>query len=106
MVIVDTSPVGEEMLDAVLKGLMRIGLRKRPATYIRRYFDIVRLSKDLAYLRAAGMAPVRAPRGQRKAINILRDGGRTPGRSRASRLPRPWRAGAAASVAGRGHRSG
>jgi hypothetical protein len=52
MVIVDTSPVGEEMLDAVLKGLMRIGLRKRPATYIRRYFDIVRLSKDLAYLRA------------------------------------------------------
>ncbi len=52
MVIVDTSPVGEEMLDAVLKGLMRIGLRKRPATYIRRYFDIVLLSKDPAYLRA------------------------------------------------------
>jgi hypothetical protein len=52
VVIVDTSPVGDEMLDAVLKGLTRIGLRKRPATYIRRYFDIVRLSKDLAYLRA------------------------------------------------------
>jgi hypothetical protein len=52
MVIVDTSPVGEEMLDAVLKGLTCIGLRKRPATYIRHYFDIVRLSKDLAYLRA------------------------------------------------------
>lgn len=52
MVIVDTSPVGEEMLDVVLKGLMRVGLRKRLATYIRRYFDIVRLSTDLAYLRA------------------------------------------------------
>ena len=52
MVVVDTSLVGDAMLDAVLKGLARIGLRKRPATYIRRYFDITRLSNDLAYLRA------------------------------------------------------
>jgi hypothetical protein len=52
MVVVDASPVGDAMLDAVLKGLARIGLRKRPATYIRRYFDITRLSNDLAYLRA------------------------------------------------------
>ncbi len=52
MVIVDTSPVGDEMLDAVLKGLARIGRRARPKTYIRRYFSIGQLSSDLAYLRA------------------------------------------------------
>jgi hypothetical protein len=52
MVVVDTSPIGDAMLDAVLKGLARIGPRKRPAQYIRRYFDITRLSNDLAYLRA------------------------------------------------------
>jgi hypothetical protein len=52
MIILDTSPVGEEMLDAVLKGLARTGLRARPKTYIRRYFSITRLSSDLAYLRA------------------------------------------------------
>jgi hypothetical protein len=52
MVIVDTSSVGEEMLDAVLKGLARIGPRERPKIYIRRYFSITRLSSDLAYLRA------------------------------------------------------
>jgi len=52
MVVVDTSPVGAEMLDAVLKGLARIGKRARPKTYIRRYLSIGRLSSDLAYLRA------------------------------------------------------
>jgi hypothetical protein len=52
MVIVDASPVGEEMLDAVLKGLARIGQRERPKTYIRRYFSVGRLSSDLAYLLA------------------------------------------------------
>jgi hypothetical protein len=52
MVIVDISPVGEAMLDAVLEGLARIGPWTRPATYIRRYFGIMRLSDDLAYLRA------------------------------------------------------
>jgi len=52
MVIVDASPVGEEMLDTVLKGLARIGPRERPKTYIRRYFSVGRLSSDLAYLRA------------------------------------------------------
>jgi hypothetical protein len=51
MVIVDAAPVGEEMLDAVLKGLARIGMRERPKTYIRRYFSVGRLSSDLAYLR-------------------------------------------------------
>jgi len=52
MVVVDASPVGEEMLDAVLKGLVRIGMRERPKTYIRRYFSVGRLMSDLAYLRA------------------------------------------------------
>jgi Golgi phosphoprotein 3 (GPP34) len=52
MVVADTSPVGDEMLDAVLKGLARIGKRTRPKTYIRRYFRIRRLASDLAYLRA------------------------------------------------------
>jgi hypothetical protein len=52
MVVVDASPVGDEMLDAVLKGLTRIGRRTRPKTYIRRYFGVGSLLKDLAYLRA------------------------------------------------------
>jgi hypothetical protein len=52
LVIVDTSPTGEAMADITLLGLARIGMRKRPKKYIRRYFGIRRLNKDLATLRA------------------------------------------------------
>jgi Golgi phosphoprotein 3 (GPP34) len=52
MAIADASPTGDELLDAALQGMARIGQRALIKTYIWRYFRIRTLAGDLAKLRA------------------------------------------------------
>lgn len=51
MVIADTSPTGEDMLDATLRGLLVYGPRGRIYRYIRRYFDFLTMPQILKVLR-------------------------------------------------------
>jgi hypothetical protein len=49
--LVDATPTGDDLLDATLRGMARIGARARIKTYIQRYFTVWRLLGDLARLR-------------------------------------------------------
>jgi hypothetical protein len=52
MLLVDTSPIGDDLLDRTLQGLLRVGAGGRIKTYIRRHFTVARLLDILASLRA------------------------------------------------------
>jgi len=49
--LVDATPTGDDLLDATLRGMARIGARARIKTYIRRHFTVPRLLGDLSRLR-------------------------------------------------------
>ena len=49
--LVDATSTGDDLLDATLRGMARIGARARIKTFIRRHFTIPRLLGDLSSLR-------------------------------------------------------
>ncbi len=49
--LVDATPTGDDLLDATLRGMTRLGARARIKTYIRRHFTVRRLLGDLSTLR-------------------------------------------------------
>ncbi len=49
--LVDVEPTGDDLLDATLRGMARIGARARIKTYIQRHFTVWRLLGDLSKLR-------------------------------------------------------